>query len=60
MRRLSYLMPAAGVSRGVSRYMWLGGSCSLLAETCFQLFGFKSLGFSGTEEVKYRNARLSH
>ena len=37
---------------------WLGRDCSLSTETCQLPFSFKILGFSNTEEDKYRNARV--
>ncbi|MEW8548685.1 MAG: hypothetical protein AB2693_34725 [Candidatus Thiodiazotropha sp.] len=39
--------------------VWLTSDV-LPAETCALYFSFKLLGLSDTEEVKYRNAHLSH
>ena len=35
-------------------------ACHCLPRPAHQLFSFKRFGLSDTEEVKYRNARLSH
>ena len=43
-------------SRNARQHVLLRVGCSLPAEN----FSFKLLEFSDTEQVKYRNARLSH
>ena len=50
---VSYLMPAAYVSLGMRKYVWLGGGWSVPAKTCQSPFWyFKRLGFSHTEEFE--------
>ena len=41
------------------RFNVLRKGCSLPTETCPSPFFFEHLGLSDTEDVKYRNARLS-